>query len=102
MEQHVFYKIILIVFKCVNEIAPKELIEKIVRYKDRDKLTLSHVQFKSKSGRRSFTYIAPRLWNEVPYKIKTLTDVEKFKTQLKTLMYSDFDEFKARVFKYIE
>ena len=94
--------LIFILFKCVNNKAPIELIDKIIRYKDKDKLTLSCVQFKSKAGRRCFSYIAPRLWNEVPFNIKALTDIEKFKKQLKFVIYNDFHGFKARVFRYIE
>ena len=102
IEQRVYYKIILMAFKCINGIAATELIEKIVNFRNRDKLILSQVQFTSKSGRRSFSYIAPRLWNEVPYDIKAITGIDKFKTNLKTLLYSNFEEFKARVFKYVE
>ena len=102
VEQRIVFKIILIVFKCVNNIAPKELIDKIISYKDKDKLTLSCVKFKSKAGRRCFSYIGPRLWNEIPFEIKSLTDIEKFKKQLKFVIYNDFHALKSRVFKYIE
>ena len=50
---------------------------------------------------RSFSYIAPRLWNEVPYDIKVITGIDKFKTHLKTLLYNNYEDFKARVFKYV-
>ena len=102
VEQRVFYKIILIAYKCVNNKAPTELIDKIVRYKDLDTLTLSCVQFKSKAGRRCFSYIAPRLWNEIPLQVKTITDIEKFKKQLKGYIYNDFPGLKSRLFKYID
>ena len=102
VEQRIIFKIILIVFKCVTNMAPKELIDKIICYKDKDKLTLSCVQFKSKAGRRCFSYIGPRLWNEVPFEIKSLTDIEKFKKQLKFVIYNDFHALKSRVFRYIE
>ena len=103
VEQRIYYKIILTVFKCINDIAPIELIERIVTFRDRDKLILSQVHFNSKLGRRSFTYIAPRLWNEVPYDIKTISDINRFKSKLKCLLYgANFTEFKARVFKYID
>ena len=101
VEQRVYYKIILLVFKCVYNRAPTQLIDKIVNYKNTDTLTLKCVQFNTKAGRRSFSYIGPRLWNEVPYRIKALSDVEAFKKQLKTLLFNDFDDFKSRAFKYI-
>ena len=102
IEQRVYFKILLLVFKCINRIAATEIIEKIVHFKYSDKLILSQQQFTSKYGRRSFTYIAPKLWNEVPYEIFKITDIEVFKKCLKTFLYSSFDSFKANVFKYIE
>ena len=101
IEQRIYYKIILMVFKCANGIAPVQLTEKIIKFKNIDTLTLNCMQCNSKSGRRSFSYIGPRLWNEVPIEIRKLSDLESFKSGLKTLLYNNFEEFKSRVFRYI-
>ena len=33
---------------------------------------------------RAFSYAAPRIWNNLPYDIRTCYDISKFKNELKT------------------
>ena len=35
-----------------------------------------------------FTYLAPKLWNELPYDLRCLTEIELFKTKLKTHLFA--------------
>ena len=90
------------VYKCIYGLTATELIEKIVHFRHSDILILNQLQFNSKYGRRSFSYIGPRLWNEIPSNMKQITDIEVFKKHLKTFMYTNFEDFKAKVFKYVE
>ncbi len=41
----------------------------------------------SYQGDRAFSAIAPRLWNELPYALRSLDDVETFKKELKTHLF---------------
>ena len=36
---------------------------------------------------RAFSVVAPRLWNQLPLDLRSVTSVDQFKTQLKTYMY---------------
>ena len=54
-----------------------------------DKLLLSYPRFKSKAtlGDRSFTCAAPKLWNALPFEIRSASTVSIFKTKLKTHLF---------------
>ena len=88
------------VYKCINDMAPAQLIERVVSFKNKAMLILKCVQFNTREG-RCFSYIGPRLWNEIPFEIKALSNIESFKKQLKTLLYNDFEHLKSRVFRYM-
>ena len=36
---------------------------------------------------RAFTFAAPNIWNKLPYFIRTCTDINDFKTKLKTYYF---------------
>ena len=36
----------------------------------------------------AFTYYAPTIWNELPYSIRCLTDIERFKKTLKSHFFN--------------
>ena len=82
------FKILLLVFKALNGLAPlyiSELIQPKLssRYSLRsstDTSLLKHPTFKSLAtlGDRSFTYAAPKLWNNLPCTIRDASSVEQF------------------------
>ena len=39
------------------------------------------------NGDRGFSVVAPRLWNQLPLKLRTVTSADQFKTQLKTYLF---------------
>ena len=41
----------------------------------------------SSFGSRSFSYIAPKLYNELPISIKSTSNINKFKKELKTFLF---------------
>ena len=93
------FKILLLVYKTLNGLAPlylSELIElkKPGRYNLRtnsDTLLLKYPAFKSLTtlGDRSFTCAAPKLWNSLPKAIRNANNVNTFKRLLKTHLFRD-------------
>ena len=91
------FKILLITLKILNFLAPTYLSSLISlrlpsKYNLRnssDKLLLSYPRFKSKAtlGDRSFTCAAPKLWNALPFEIRSASTVSIFKTKLKTHLF---------------
>ena len=87
------FKILLTTFKILNFLAPTYLSSLISlrlppKYNLRnsnDKLFLSYPRFKSKAtlGDRSFTCAAPKLWNALPFDIRSARAVSIFKSQAK-------------------
>ena len=65
IEDRIIFKILLIVYKCLRGMAPLNLINLLIINFDAE-YTLHTPNFNTIHGRRSFTYIAPRLWNEIP------------------------------------
>ena len=91
------FKILLITFKILNFLAPTYLSSLISlglppKYNLRncsDKLLLSYLRFKSKAtlGDRSFTCASPKLWNALPFDIRSARSVSIFKAKLKTQLF---------------
>ena len=100
IRQRVKFKTLLITFKSVNGSAPEYLCELLVKYKQeynlrsvtntqtRDDFLLKVPKTNLKCcGDRAFSAIAPKLWNELPYALRSLDDVETFKKELKTHLF---------------
>ena len=66
----------------------------------KDYLMLKTFGCKTKYGKRTFTYSAPRLWNALPLHIKTEENIEKFKSMVKNTLFSDTESFLRKAFKY--
>ena len=87
------FKILSLVFLCINDLAPSYLQELLVQYRpsrnlrsQSKSLLVSHslrinTQF---YGARSFQSLAPELWNNIPDKIKTSETIDQLKAALKT------------------
>ena len=88
--QRIKFKILLIVFKCVNNMAPLYLSELLTPYptlynsrlSDGDKLVIARTI--NNWGDRCFVVAGPRLWNDLPETIKQHSSVTSFKKSLKT------------------
>ena len=91
------FKILLIIFKILNLLAPTYLSSLISlrlpsKYNLRnssDNLLLSYPRFRSKAtlGDRPFTCAAPKLWNALPFGIRSASTVNIFKAKLKTHLF---------------
>ena len=93
VEYRIKFKLSLLVFKCLNNLAPDYLKNLItLRESKRVSMRLDDDFYVLKVPKTpnfsrteaSFTYAGPRTWNELPYRIRSLTDLELFKKQLKT------------------
>lgn len=99
VEARIVFKLLLLVYKCLHDMAPDCLVELItVRNSIRSILYLKHYQ--SSYARRSFSYMAPRLWNNLPDHIRLCTTLTTFKSKVKYLLFNNFNNYMKSVFKY--
>jgi len=96
VQYRINFKIGLLVFKCLNNMAPKYLqdliklrqCKKVSSRLDDDYLLLDF-PFRPVSTRTdaAFSYSGPRIWNLLPYKLRCLTELTAFKNGLKTYLF---------------
>ena len=104
VESRVMFKLLLLVYKCINGVCSANLTKKL-KYKKyncrpEDYLKLETTKVSTKYGRRTFGYAGPRLWNALPLKIRMEEEIGSFKSQTKTLLFRDKEEFKRKAFLY--
>lgn len=87
------YKVLLLVFKALNNMAPDYLTELLVyrpnkgtRYAKMNKLVEPRYKCVTYGG-RAFSRSAPFLWNRLPASIRDCTTLSSFKTALKTYLF---------------
>ena len=90
------YKLCLMTFKCLNGIAPRYLSDLVEPYRPSRRLRSSEQNLlKRRSGKhgdrygaRSFAVAAPELWNKLPGTLRSCNDIDEFKRQLKTHLFT--------------
>ena len=89
------YKICMLTFKCLNNLAPEYITLLVDRYHPTRELRssqanlLSVKRFKYKTlGERSFAFSAPQLWNSLPLEIRMANTLQNFKRLLKTHLFT--------------
>ena len=96
VSQRIVFKLMLIVHKSVNNIAPIYISELLKVYTPSRNLRFSNMSLlkeptsKRTWGDRSFSVAAPRLWNHLPTKLKSCHSITRFKLLLKTHLMSQF------------
>ena len=96
VSQRIVFKLMLIVHKSVNNIAPIYISELLKVYTPSRNLRSSNMSLlkeptsKRTWGDRSFSVAAPRLWNHLPTKVKSCHSITRFKSLLKTHLMSQF------------
>ena len=92
MTYRAMFKILLTVFKILQGRAPEYLTELITIYnpgrslRSNGNLILNVPRSNTKSwGDRAFSIAGPRLWNSLPIELRTTTNIEEFKSRLKTI-----------------
>ena len=87
INERVIYKILLLVFKCIHEKAPKDLVSSFqFSPRNRQNRLICH-GFKSSYGERAFTVCGPTLWNSLPTHLRELDNIDIFKKGLKTYLF---------------
>ena len=95
VEQRIIFKINLITFKCLKNLAPSYLKELLTPYRPNrtlrsssDKLRLVTVPYNLKTyGYRSYSVHAPILWNSLPLHVRSADSINSFKSKLKTYLF---------------
>ena len=91
------YKVCLLVFKALHGMAPSYLtdmlqVRKAGRYNLRSRarpVMLDEQKYTCKTfGGRSFGVQGPKMWNKLPDNVRAITELEQFKRQLKTHLYT--------------
>ena len=93
IEQRIKYKILLMTFKCIHDLAPKYLCELIYqrtpnrsrRSQYQNSLILPRTRLKS-CGDRTFSFAAPTEWNKLPPHLKISPNIDSFKKNLKAFL----------------
>ena len=89
------FKIILLVYKALNGLAPSYLSDCLPRYVPHrhlrsstagllDEPDMNYVKY----GKAAFCYYGPVAWNKLPLSLRQAASVEIFKAQLKTYFYT--------------
>ena len=104
IESRVIFKVLLLVFKSVHGQCSKNLVD-LLKYKShqcrpQDYMLLETKKVKTKYGRRTFSYVGPKLWNALPLYMRMKDDIVDFKRNLKTLLFEGTDDFKKRAFQF--
>ena len=88
------YKICILTFKCLYNLAPEYLASLINRYHPTRQLRSANANllcvqsFKYKTlGERSFSYSSVKLWNSLPIEIRMAQTLNEFKGLLKTYLF---------------
>ena len=90
----IIYKLLLFAYQCYYGASPTYLSELLSKYESvrslrsgqKDLFIVPHVFTKS-YGERSFSYIVPFLWNNIPCSLKRAKSLESFKVSLKTYLF---------------
>jgi hypothetical protein len=91
------FKILLITYRALHDLAPNYIQELIKPYKPVRSLRsstenlLTPVKTRlSTYGDRAFSAVAPRLWNSLPLDIRSADTLASFKSSLKTYLFRQF------------
>ena len=94
IEKRVAFKILLLVYHTLNKSAPTYLQSILSPYVPARTLrsstsnNLKIPRVKHSWGERSFSFIGPKLWNELPTSIRNIPSLDTFKTSLKSHLFS--------------
>ena len=93
VHERIHFKIALMTFKCLNQLAPSYLSDLLIHYRpsrtlrssDKELLVETRCHLKT-YGERAFSFIAPKLWNTLPLSIKRCNSAKSFKSTLNTYL----------------
>ena len=93
IHRRIEFKLLLLVYLCLNDVAPQYLAEMLTTHaatrslwsSDKQLLVVPRSKLK-RHGDRSFNVVAPVPWNSLPESIKSSSSVASFKRTLKTFL----------------
>ena len=93
--ERIEFKICVLVYKCVNDVAPAYLSDRIQKRrrksislrKDDDNLLLETPRARYKLSEGAFSVCGPRFWNRLPRRLRSAESVNSFKRDLKTHLF---------------
>lgn len=95
VHSRVVFKVLLLTYKILNDMAPGYLSELVHSYvpsrslRSSSKALLKIPSHKTESyGARAFSIIAPQLWNELPQNIRQAQSINHFKNSAKTHLFN--------------
>ncbi len=93
IKHHIDFKILFITYKVLNGLAPQYLSELLSHYSPPRSLRSQNSGCliilrisKSTAGGKSFSYLAPKLWNNLPNTVREADTLCQFKSRLKTFI----------------
>jgi len=92
VRERIYFKIIIIMFKCIIGLAPKYLDNLLT-------ISLSHhvlfcePRVNSSFGDRAFFKCGPKLWNSLPTTIRNIRNLSTFKSSLKYFLFNNCVDF---------
>ena len=87
IEDRIVYKLLVLVYKCIEKKAPNDLSALIVLSDRSRHKKLVERCYKSSYGERAFSVCGPKLWNSLPHDLRAINSIEKFKEKLKTYLF---------------
>ena len=101
VDARVTFKILLLVYKILNGFCPHDFGLRYKGFNGRpnDFLLLQTPTFKTKYGNRVFAYHGSRLWNALPLKVRSEDNIDKFKKDVKTILFEGNNELKTKAFQ---
>jgi hypothetical protein len=95
IRHRIHYKVILFVFRCLNDMSPTYLSDLLTPHvpkrdlRSASKALLDYKAPSTKYGERSFSVAGAVLWNGIPEEMRLISDIGDFKSQLKTWLFKD-------------
>lgn len=99
VEERIIFKLLVLIYKSLNDMSPV-CIADMIDVNDVDRCLLAYKNYQSSYARKSFSYIAPKLWNNLPNQIRSSPSLNNFKSQTKYLLFNNFSNYMKSVFKY--
>jgi hypothetical protein len=93
VRKRIVFKALLLVYKAITGSAPCYL-QDLFSYKTwGHTLALNVPAVNSSHGKKAFSYMGPKLWNNLPKNLKECATITNFKSMLKTHLFklSDYD-----------
>ena len=99
IRKRIVFKLLLLVHKFFIGQSPDYMNELLLTKNEDERLL--HVQYmRTVSGRKSFSYASPRIWNRLPKMVRLCDNTTRFKGLLKTVLFSNQNNIMQAVQMY--